>query len=317
MILVFMLYLLFASTFTIGKAALAYVSPFLFTGIRMVLAGSMLLSYAYFSSRKKNIFSRRDLLLFAQIIVFHIFCSYTLEFWALGYVTSAKACLLYNLSPFITALFSFFLFAEQLRFRQISGLIVGFLGFIPILIAQTPLEQITWHIGFLSWPEIALIFSVTSSAYGWMIMKKLVARGYSFIFINGIGMAGGGVLALGLSCIIEGFPALKQAPVVIPWLADSYGVFIENLAMLGMYTFTIILIANIIGYNLYAHLLSKYSATFLSFAGFVTPLFAALLGWIFLGEIVTWHFFATIVFVICGLCLFHEKQEIEIEEKGL
>src|SRR5690606_11256957 len=149
------------------------------------------------------------------------------EFWALGYVTSAKACLLYNLSPFITALFSFFLFAEQLRFRQISGLIVGFLGFIPILIAQTPLEQITWHIGFLSWPEIALIFSVTSSAYGWMIMKKRVARGYSFIFINGIGMAGGGVLALGLSCIIEGFPALKQAPVVIPWLADSYGVFIE------------------------------------------------------------------------------------------
>ena len=73
----------------------------------------------------------------------------------------------------------------------------------------------------------------------------------------------------------------------------------------------------IIGYNLYAHLLSRYSATFLSFAGFMTPLFAAALGWIFLGEMVTWHFFATMAMVLCGLYLFHEKKEIEFEEKGL
>jgi drug/metabolite transporter (DMT)-like permease len=49
----------------------------------------------------------------------------------------------------------------------------------------------------------------------------------------------------------------------------------------------------------------------------MTPLFAALLGWIFLGEQVTWHFFATISFVVVGLYLFHEKKQIEFEEKGL
>lgn len=315
MILVIFMYFLFASTFTLGKAALTYVTPFLFTGIRMVLGGSMLLGYSVLT--KRYFMSRRDIQLFAQIISFHIFLAYTLEFWALENVTSAKACLLYNLSPFITAIFSYFLFAEKLSVRQACGLIIGFLGFIPILIAQTPLEKIAMHVGFLSAYEIALILSVTSSAYGWMTMKKLTSKGYPFVFVNGVGMTGGGILALGLSFIKEGMPTFKNAPVVMPLIAQKYGIFIENVVVLGMYSCALILIANIIGYNLYAYLLSRYSATFLSFAGFMTPLFAAALGWIFLGEVVTWHFFATMVLVLFGLYLFHEKKEIEFEEQGL
>src|SRR5438045_261737 len=218
MILVIIMYFLFASTFTLGKAALAYVTPFLFTGIRMFFGGSVLLCYAVACKNAKV--KKEDYSLFAQIIVFHIFLAYTLEFWALENVTSAKACLLYNLSPFITAVFSYFLFAEQLSVRQLCGLIIGFLGFVPILIAQTPLEKIAGHIGFLSWYEIALIVSVTSSAYGWMMMKKLTARGYPFVLVNGIGMTGGGLLALGLSLLTEGLAAFKNAPVMMPLIVQ-------------------------------------------------------------------------------------------------
>jgi drug/metabolite transporter (DMT)-like permease len=317
MILVIIMYFLFASTFTIGKAALAYVSPFLFTGIRMTLGGSILLGYAYKNAKRRWFFDGDDYALFARIIIFHIFCAYTLEFWALEYVTSAKACLLYSLSPFITAVFSYFLFSEQLSIRQVCGLTIGFLGFIPILIAQTPIEEMTQHIGFLSCYEIALILSVIASAYGWMIMKKLVNKGYSFIVVNGVGMTGGGILAFLFSIAIEGFPVLKNTPVVISSVAQYYGVFTENILMLGIYSLTIVIIANIIGYNLYAYLLSRYSATFLSFAGFVTPLFTAVLGWVFLDEEVTWHFFATMIIIVYGLYLFHGKKEIEFEEKGL
>lgn len=317
MVLVILLYLMFASTFTLGKAALAYVSPCLFIGVRMMLGGSMLLGYSYFFARKQWKIKKTDLILFAQIIVFHIFCAYVLEFWALEHVTSAKACLLFNLSPFITAVFSYFLFAEKLTSRQICGLIIGFVGFLPILLAQTPLEKMAGAIGFISWYEIALIASVTSSAYGWMVMKKLINKGYSFIMINGIGMTGGGILAFILSLATEGQPILKKASITIPSVVNSYGAYAESLLMLGVYSMSLIIIANIICYNLYGYLLSRYSATFLSFSGFMTPLFAALLGWIFLGEAVTWHFFATILLVICGLYLFHEKKEIRFEEKGL
>ncbi len=295
MILVIFMYALFASTFTLGKAALSYVSPFLFIGMRMILGGSLLLAYYRWVKKQKIVIDKSDYRLFLCIVLFHIFLAYTLEFWALECVTSAKACLLYNLSPFITAIFSYLLFSERLSSRQICGLIIGFLGFIPILVAQTPLEKIGLHVSFLSIYEIALIASVTSSAYGWMMVKHLMSRKYSLLLINGISMTGGGILALLLSLSTEGFTGLKVTSG-------------EELMMLGGYCFALVIIANIIGYNLYGYLLTRYSATFLSFAGFITPLFAALLGWMFLGEQVTWHFFATISMVVLGLYLFHEKR---------
>ena len=317
MILVIFLYLLFASTFTLGKAVLSYVSPFLFIGMRMMLAGSMLLGYYVLIAKRSIAIKKEDYYLFARTIIFHIFCAYTLEFWALEYVTSAKACLLYNLSPFVTAVLSYVLYSERLTVKQICGLTIGFVGFIPILVAQTPLEEFGWHVGFLSSYEMALIVSVISSAYGWMIVKNLIAKKYSLILINGISMTGGGILAFILSLVKEGLPMMKNVPVTMPAVVGSVGLFGERIMMLGIYSISIVIIANIIGYNLYGYLLSRYSATFLSFAGFMTPLFAALLGWIFLREQVTWHFFVTMALVVLGLYLFHEKKQIVFEEKGL
>lgn len=317
MVLVIIMYLLFASTFTLGKAALSYVSPFLFIGIRMILGGGMLLTYYAVRSKERRSIKSDDFSLFARIILFHIFCAYTLEFYALEYVTSAKACLLYNLSPFVTAILCYFLRNERLTAKQVCGLVIGFLGFIPILVAQTPLEKIGWHFGFLSCYEIALIASVVSSAYGWMMVKKLMDKNYSLVLINGIGMTGGGILALLLSLVKEGLPMIKSVATTSPHLVTWVGEYGEQLFMLGFYSISLVIIANIIGYNLYGYLLSRYSATFLSFAGFMTPLFAALLGWIFLNEQVTWHFFATMICVVFGLYLFHEKKPIVFEEKGL
>ena len=310
MVLVILLYLFFASTFTLGKAALTYVSPLLFIGCRMILGGSILLSYLLYKNRLRVHIKAKDYSLFARIILFHIFLAYTLEFWALEHITSAKACLLYNLSPFITAIFAFFLYHERLSMRQLCGLIIGFLGFLPILIAQTPLEEMGKHIGFFSVYEIALIVSVASSAYGWIIMKKLTQEGYSFIFVNSIGMLGGGVLAFITSLYIEGIPSLKIAPIVLHSIEPYVGTTGESLIVLSFYSILLVLIANIIGYNLYGYLLSRYSPTFLSFAGFMTPLFAALLGWIFLGEAVSWHFFATMVCIVIGLYLFYDKHDL-------
>jgi drug/metabolite transporter (DMT)-like permease len=150
-----------------------------------------------------------------------------------------------------------------------------------------------------------------------MVMKKLINKRYSVVFVNSIGMLGGGILAFLTSLWVEGYPMIRDTEVTMQWVANYYGIFTEKIVMLGIYSGLLIIIANIICYNLYGYLLSRYSATFLSFVGFMTPLFAALLGWIYLGEPVTWHFFATLLIVLCGLSLFHTKQVIEFEERGL
>ena len=98
--LIILFYLLMASTFTIAKTAIFYVKPIYFIAFRMLIAGSCLLAYFHFLNPEKGRVRFADIKLFAQIIIFHIYLAYVLEFWALQYISSSKVCLLYNLSPF-------------------------------------------------------------------------------------------------------------------------------------------------------------------------------------------------------------------------
>lgn len=301
MILIVVLYMLLASTFTIGKAVLSYVNPILFIGVRMTIAGLLLLGYAYFFNKKKWRFALKDVPLFAQLTLFHIYVSFIFEFVALQTITSAKACLLYSASPFLTALFSYVLFHDRLTQKKWAGLMIGFLGFVPIVAECTPTEGPS--LACISHAEILLMVSVMSSVYGWMLLKKLVnTRGYSPIMVNGVSMFCGGIAALITSIVYEGSPMLKGTGELVG------GFFLSNVTLFILYLMAVIIIANIIFYNLYGYLLKRYSATFLSFAGFTTPLFAALYGRIFLGETVSGSFFTTVALVGIGLTLFYQDE---------
>ena len=290
MFLIFALYALCASTFTICKALLEFVKPMFLVGVRMFAAGVLLLGYAYLKDKKVFHIQKKDRLLFLQIILFHVYFAYVLDLWSLQYLTSFKSSFLYNLSPFLAAIFSYFYFAETMTLKKWVGLIIGFCGFLPEIIANFSLKN---SAGFISLPEIALLIGVASAVYGWIMLRKLVKDGeYSPVVVNGIGMVGGGILALITSFFIEGW---SVSPVTQFWP------FVKL-------TFLIIIVANILFYNFYGYLLTRYTATFLSFAGFTTPLFAALFGWLFLGEKVHWSFFLSLMVVFIGLYIFYQEE---------
>ena len=295
MVLILILYALFGSTFILGKEAVMAVPPIFFIGIRMVLASLILLSFIKFYQRGSLAIKRKDAPWFAGIVIFHIYIAYVLEFIGLQYLTGAKTCLLYNLSPFITALFSYFFFGEVMTKRKWLGLGIGFCAFLPMLIFETSgAEAGTSSIGFISYPEMLLLISVTAACAGWIFMRKLTRElGYSYFFVNTVGMFGGGVLALLTSYPTEVWP--------------SYASLIGNVPFLRS-LFLLILIGNIICFNLYGKLLATYSATILSFFGFVTPLFAAIFGWYWLGETVSWSFFVTVGLVAFGLYEFYQEE---------
>ena len=204
--LIFILYLLMASTFTLAKTAVFYMHPIYFIGLRMIIAGGALLGYLFWFKKEHWRSIASDRWQFAKIIIFHIYCAYVFEFWALQYLTSSKTCLLYNLSPFITALLTYFLFNHKLSAQKWMGLIVGFAAMLPILVAHTVQENALIGWGFLSLPELALLFAVASAAYGWIIMKDLVLhKGYNPMMVNGTGMIGGGIAALLTALYFEGF----------------------------------------------------------------------------------------------------------------
>ncbi len=288
---ILLLYALCASSFTISKAVLAYSAPIFFVAVRMIVAGILLLGFVYWRKISMKI-KKEDLGLFASIILFHIYFAYVYDLWALQYVSSFKSSFFFNLSPFITALLSYFFFHEKLTRNKWLGLVIGFSGFLPMLLRDVPTEEAVGSLLFISKPEFYLLIAVVSSCIGWISMKGLLKRGYSPLFVNGVGMLIGGFFALLDSTRTEWFDGVPVSEVK---------------PFIGL-TLLVIVVCNFIFYNFYSHLLHKYTATFLSFAGFSCPLFAALFGVIFLQEQVTWHFFVASIIVSFALYLFYQAE---------
>lgn len=67
-------------------------------------------------------------------------------------------------------------------------------------------------------------------------------------------------------------------------------------------------ISNIICYNVYGLMLKKYTATFLSFVGLLSPIFASLNSWVLLGERPSWIIFASTTVVALGLWMVYQAE---------
>lgn len=291
MILIVVLYAAFAASIVSGKALLSFTTPMFLTGIRMFLAGSILLAYEYFQPHRPFKFHKEHMWYYAQLIIFGVYLTYILRFWGLKYMPAFKMAFIFNLAPFLTSLYSYLFFKEKISKKQWLGLCIGILGMVPILIKSAP-EETNWgEFMYISWPEVAIILAVACSSYNWIVMKNLVKeKEYSPMMVNGISQTAGGLFALLSSIPFEGFFPVNA-----------------SLQFWG-YLLFIILTSNIICHNLYGHLLRTYSATFLSFAGFITPLFAAIYESTFYGTHISWHFYASCVVVFVGLFLFYQDE---------
>lgn len=286
MYLVFFLYALLASTFSIGKLLLGVLPPIFLIAIRMIISGTFLTSIWYFFYTDKTV-RTADWWLFGMVVLFHILFPFMSEYIALQDMSPSSACLLYNLSPFFSALFSYFIFDEKMTPKKWIGFSIGLAG-------------IVWYVGSqqaidinVSWSNLLMLFSVITSSLGWIFVRLLVKnRGYSTMLVNGFAMLAGGLVALPLSSMFEGpvHVSLSQLPYIA-----------------GLLTI-MIFITNVLFYNLYGYLLTKYTATFLSFVGFVTPLFSALFEWFFFGTMISLNFVCTVCIVGIGIFIFYQEE---------
>ncbi len=293
MMMVFIMYALFASVFTVAKIGLSYSTPLFFVGFRMLLAGIFMVGYLVCCRRDLLTLKKQDLLPLLQLAFFNIYLTNVFEFWGLQYLTSFKTCFIYSLSPFLSALFSFLVFNEKLSGKKWLGLLIGIAGVMPMLLAQTTSEELTGHFWIFSWAELAVLSAAACSVYGWILLKQMVQdRQHSPLVANGFSMMIGGAFSLAHSFVQEDWQPLPVTEM-LPFITC---------------TLVLILVSNIIGYNLYGWLLKKFSPTLLSFSGLSTPLFSAFFGWMLLGENVTWPFYASLMVLSLGLILFYQEE---------
>ncbi len=286
------LYLVWSSVFPIGKWTLQFTSPIFLTCSRMLLAGAILLSYWAFKGKSFSLTKKQLCSLFILSFL-SIYLTNILEFWGLQYLTAGKTCFIYSLSPFFAALFSYLHFNERMTPQKWIGMGVGFLGFLPVLYTQVGEEGIFGGIGFLSWPSLAIMGAALASVYGWVLLRLVVKdQEVSPIYANGSIMILGGFFALIHSFFVDSWNPLP----------------VNNLASFSYGMLTITLFSNLICYNLYGFLLKKFTATFLSFMGLLSPIFASLTSWVLIGERPSWVIFLSTAIVSSGLWLIYRSE---------
>lgn len=302
--LVLFMYASWSSVFSIAKIALEYSPPIFLTGFRMLLAAIILLGYLCIR-RTSFKFSLRQWTLLGLLSIFSIYLTNAFEFWGLQHLTAAKTCFIYSLSPFFAALFSYLHFGEKMNRRKWVGMTVGFLGFIPLLATQKGAGELITNIPFLSWPELAMVGASLCTAYGWILLRLIVnppskpdgqkqSSPISPLVANGISMFIGGIIALVHSFFVDSWHPL-------PVDTSHFGAFAQSVLWMTI-------ISNILCYNLYGFLLKKFTATFLSFMGLLSPVFASANSWIFLGEQPSMVIFLSTGIVSLGLWMIYSAE---------
>ena len=292
--LVILLFALFASLFTLQKETLEYCGPFFLIGSRMLFAGTILLSYLFITNKESLKINVKHVGTFILLSLFAIYLTNICEIWSIKHMVSSKACLLYSLSPFLASLVAFFVLGEKLSKQKWLGMLIGIFGLIPITFIKSSDEIDLGQFMIFSFAELSMVGAVFFSVYGWILLKKISSDlKYSPLLANGVSMTIGGALALAHSY----FAGEPWQPIPVTEIKP----FIIN-------SLNMCLISNIICYNLYGFLLKRFTATFMSFAGLVTPFFASLYGYLFLNETITWHFFVSIIMFSLGLILFYQDE---------
>ena len=289
------MYATWSSVFSLGKWTLERCPPLFLTASRMLIAGALLLGFMALTRRAAFKLTKRQLLSLALLGLFSIYLTNAFEFWSLQHMTAAKTCFFYSLTPFFSALFSYLHFGEKMNRRKWLGMAIGFAGFIPVLASQKGASELLSGFSYLSWPEMSMLAAAVCTSYGWILLRLLVKEeSISPLMANGASMLIGGLFALTHSLFVD-----TWAP--IPVLAENLPSFLQG-------TLLMTLISNVLCYNLYGMILKRYTATFVSFMGLLSPIFASLNSWILLGEQPSLIIFASTAIVSIGLWLIYSAE---------
>lgn len=293
--LVILLYATWSSVFSLAKIALQYSPPIFLTGFRMLLASVLIIGFLLIAKRSALKLTAKQIFSLGLLGFFSVYLCNILEFWGLQHLTAAKACFIYSLSPFFAAFFSYLHFKEKMNGRKWIGMAIGLCGMVPVLLLQSGSEELLHAFSFFSWPTLALIGAALCSVYGWVLLRVAVKdSNISPLSANGISMLFGGLLALIHSAFFDTWQPLPVA-------AANWTPFLKI-------TLAITCISSILCYNLYGMMLKRFTATFLSFMGLLSPIFASVHGWLFLNEPISWVIFASTAVLSVGLWIVYAAE---------
>lgn len=255
---------LWGSTYLAIRIGVGHLPPFLFAGVRFLVAGLLLGGLALLAGVRLPR-RARDWRTLAVTSVFLLVGGNAIVVWAEQFVASGPASVYVAAMPLWAAFFEAVMPGGRtaLSWRVGVGLALGFLG-SALLAGITPHELVTAD---LSGP-IALTLASASWALGSVYWKRNPTDTSPYA-AAAVQMVVGGGLLVGLGL------ALGEGPA---WQLEGAG--------LGAMVYLVVF-GSIVGYTAYGYALEHASATVVGTYAYVNPVVAVALGWLVLAEPVT------------------------------
>ena len=288
MLVILLTFFLFATGIFVNKQLLFVLPPTLLVGIRMFASGIILALFSYKQRNSlKNLYADRFSLLLIALLT--VLFPALLKAYALSKLSAGQTALLSSVDPFVTAFYAYIIWHEKMSPTKIIGILFGCIGtWITITI---PYHDVLCMQTIL--PQLAVLASVSFGRLGWIMVRMLLKKDlYSGPQLNSVIMTLCGSIALVMSLFIDNYEA-----IAIP----SVGRFVFLLI------FTV-LVGNVGGYTLYAHIIKHYNITLISLAGFSVPLFVSLYDLIFTGRSLTLNFIYAVALLFSGLLIFYSDE---------
>ena len=252
------------STYLAIKVGVGELPPFLFAGLRFLIAGLLLLGIARAMGYKLP--SRAvDWRTLAIVGLFLLTAGNAFVVWAEQYTASGVASVFVVTVAIWTAFFDAIVpgGSGDLTWRVVAGLILGFIG-TALLVGATPAEILKADLR----GPLALTVASCSWSFGSVYAKRHPTEVSPYIAASIQMIVGGAVVALFGTAMGE-------------W--RSWHLTLRGAGAIAY----LVVFGSILGYSAYAYALKHASATIVGTYAYVNPVIAVLLGWLLLSEPIT------------------------------
>jgi drug/metabolite transporter (DMT)-like permease len=250
--------LIWSSAFAVSRLAMLDCPPLLLLSLRCVAAGAIMLAAAWIF-RGRHRFTRRDLAIYVALGI----ANYTL-YLGMNYVgmalgaSAGLAALVASANPILTAVLAAAVLGEPLTARKTAGLLLGIAGVAVIVESRLT--------GGGSVVATALLVGALVALVGGTILFKRLAPQGSVLIGNGVQNLAGGLAILPFAATLEDIGDVVPSGRLL-------------LALLHL-----VVLASIVAYLLWFHLLTVAGASTASAFHFLMPPLGLFFGWLLLGE---------------------------------
>jgi len=269
---------IWGSTWLGIKVGLEGFPPFLSAALRFIIASIVLFVYVR-CSRLRFPADHHDWFTMVFLGLVQITIPYAGVYWGEQYVTSGLASILGATIPFFTAIVSYVLKTERLTFRSVLGIIVGFVGLTFVFSKGFGSVEFNGH-SLLG--QLAILAASASYGFAYVVGGRR-ARSIDPVVNVTTQLATGAIFLSAFAFVFErDFAVTLSIPAVVSLL---------YLALIG----------SALAFSLLYWLLKHVSATQAGMISMVNPAVALALGWLFLGETVTWSLLVGAGLILWGI----------------